>query len=294
MGKPSAAVYTLPNDAAATLAQGARAVGYVTVHSNPRLFDAAQLQHADLVILGGTSDRFRLIGDHYARTFGSMVVSLTAPRLRRVVTPERWFGLVAGSSTHWVPRSSVSGKNRLSLMRPNYRAKYDKMARHILVFGQDCYHENILSSEAALVGWANGVASMIRAVTADPIVWLPHPETRHLRVEGYDEVIDPLAEDLMVSLTACRAVVAHAATTAADALFAGWPVFTTDASADSFWWECARTDIQALADKVERPDKASIADLMGRLSYTQWTLEELRDGTALESTLSCLDGATCL
>ena len=78
-------------------------------------------------------------------------------------------------------------------------------------------------------------------------------------------------------LKGCHALVTSASLTAIEALSEGVPVFTDSSQCPSAW--CGEMDFR----KINNPDLFDREELFANLAYKQYSIKELRDGTAYEN-----------
>lgn len=107
-------------------------------------------------------------------------------------------------------------------------------------------------------GWRKAVRQVLEAHTDRPIIFRPkmHPD------------------DIKDMLRHCHAVVTFSSNSAIDALAAGVPVFVSDKSAAA---PMGLTDLSRIEDPYFPKDREKWAAV---LAGNQWTLEEMRNGTA--------------
>lgn len=140
----------------------------------------------------------------------------------------------------------------------------------IILFGQlpgDAAHG---LDEAGVTGWANETVAALRALTGLSVLWRPHP---------YAAMADPAPRhegSLRDALREASAVVTINSTAGLKALVRGVPVFCR---ADAFYADLANTDLAAIASPY-MPDAQTLRPFLNRLAYAQWTIPEMRDGTA--------------
>lgn len=138
-----------------------------------------------------------------------------------------------------------------------------KGGKHIVVCPQSAWFMQLCSWAGGAEGWLHQVLTELKAHTDRPII------VRHWKRDKAAAAAD-LAEDLK----GAWALVTHMSAAANEALVAGVPVFTTGKCAATWLGSSELFNIE----KPRRPDgrMAWAAALAGQ----QWTLDELRDGTA--------------
>ncbi len=154
----------------------------------------------------------------------------------------------------------------------------DSQGEAILVCGQkpgDAAHGR---NAAELAAWATETVAALREMTARRILFRPHPLAAGLVPPGVDGVADGPLED---ALAEAHAVVAINSGIGWSALAAGCVVHATDAAAAWGPFGVSLADV----DKAARSPKAARTAALARVAASQWTLDELRDGTAVSRTL---------
>jgi hypothetical protein len=132
---------------------------------------------------------------------------------------------------------------------------WQKDGRHVVVCPPGevyCQHHGMSAA-----GWLNDTLQTLAANTDREI---------RVRKKGTDR---PLAEDLK----GAHALVTHASNTAVEAIVAGVPAFVTGASP-------ARAMGNTMLREIERPVYAERMEWLAVLAANQWTLDEMRAGTA--------------
>ena len=131
---------------------------------------------------------------------------------------------------------------------------------------------------ACLIGQVPGDASLhgadmagfYRSVTV-PAVFRPHPLAIRQKVDGLPLHTGPLAQ----AFERFSHVITWNSNTAVEAVIAGVPAVAVDRG--SMAWDVSGRDVNAAPP---RPDRRAWAD---RLTWCQWTAQELADGTAWEA-----------
>jgi len=146
----------------------------------------------------------------------------------------------------------------------------------VILFGQlpgDAAHG---LDEAGVTAWANETVATLRALTDAPVLWRPHP---YAVMPNSSNRADPAPRhegSLARALREASAVVTINSTAGLKALVRGVPVFCRP---DAFYAYLANTDLAAIASPY-MPDAQTLRLFLDRLAYAQWTMPEMRDGTA--------------
>jgi len=207
------------------------------------------------------------------RKVGVPVWVLELPRIRSEV--DAWALLY--DSLHWLPEG-VAGRPI-----PSFPKLTGRTPETMLVAMQkpgDAAHG---MDEDALDRWARGTVGYVRAVTGKPVTIRPHP--KHIAPIppdhwGADTLSLPKAEPLDDVLRRSAGVVTYNSTVGWDAIIAGVPVVALAPAGLCAYARYTTT----LAELKALPAKAR-TEALARVASTQWTLDEFRDGTALEATI---------
>jgi hypothetical protein len=123
----------------------------------------------------------------------------------------------------------------------------------------------------------------LRKYTERPVLFRPHP----MGLEVHPRGLQPSSgRSLPDELAAAHALVTWNSTTATDALIAGTPAFVLGPNAQVD--ELANSELE-LIESPFFPDPSIRRALFHRIAYSQWTLDELQDGSALEFTLAAME-----
>jgi hypothetical protein len=257
------------------LAEGCRAVGWHPMLQRPSQFRFVDA-YADAlaVVVDGLGLEGRPIAETYRR-LGVPVWVLELPRIRQY-TGEHALLL---DSLHWLPEG-VAGR-----IMPDFPTlKRQTGAKHILLAMQkpgDAAHGMDLD---ALERWARNTVAFIKAVTGKQVIVRPHPKHKSAMPDdllGADALSHPNSEPIDAALAKAAAVVSYNSTVGWDAIIAGVPVVALAPAALCSYHRYTTT----LAELKPLPAKAR-TEALARVASTQWTLDELRDGTALMATVA--------
>ena len=149
---------------------------------------------------------------------------------------------------------------------------------HIIICGQN---ENSLAwDQGNTIDWATTVIEWIRSYTDRPIWFRPHPRfpvsfaenksnNVHVsvpkKVQGYDEV------DFNSALKNAYAVVNYNSNPAIESVLAGVPVYVAESSL------CYPVG-KAISTNLDRPAKPDRSEWLEQISYTEWFVEEIKQG----------------
>lgn len=145
---------------------------------------------------------------------------------------------------------------------------------YTLVIGQ-------VPKDAALAGhdirsWCIAVCSELRS-RGRRVVYRPHPV--HVQrvgfasaIRGFPDWLTMSGESLTTALAGAEQTVTWNSTTVVESLLAGIPAVAADMG--SIGWEVSS---HSLNEEPVRPDRA---DWLSALAWRQWSMEEMRDGTA--------------
>lgn len=150
-------------------------------------------------------------------------------------------------------------------------APWRKDGGHVLVCGQIPWDASVQDTDH--VEWCQETITRIRQRTSRKIVFRPHPKCAAKVEYGVNaDMVStaPLADDLANA----HCVVTYSSNSGVDAAIAGVPVFADDHG--SMAWPIANKSF-AWVDSPVRPDREQWA---ANLAYTQWTIDEIREGKA--------------
>lgn len=146
--------------------------------------------------------------------------------------------------------------------------KWRKDGRHILVAGMGAKAaevEGFLPEQ-----WEQSAIATLRQHTDRPIVYRPKPSWNSAKeIEG--TIFSSRNESLSTVLKDCWAVVTHHSNVGVDALIEGVPVFTDEGVA----LPLGLSDLTKIEEPVYSDSRLEWAS---DVSYTQWNVQEMRDG----------------
>jgi hypothetical protein len=212
------------------------------------------------------------IADAY-RKVGVPVWVLELPRIRSEV--DAW--ALLHDSLHWLPEG-VAGRPI-----PSFPKLTGRTTETMLVAMQKPSDAAHGMDEQALDRWTRATVEYVRTVTGKPVTVRPHP--LHLDAIpadcwGADTLSLPKDEPLDEALRRSIAVVTYNSTVGWDAIIAGVPVVALAPATQCAYARYTTTlaELKALSAKAR-------TEALARVASTQWTLDEFRDGTALEATI---------
>lgn len=156
---------------------------------------------------------------------------------------------------------------------------YRQSGRHVLVLGQVPGDASLHGTD--ILGWMHDTATELRRLTDRPIVLRPHPASGKRDLEAFaaafhgDRQISldhPPKGTLATALRDCWAAVAFSSSGTVDALLRGIPAIALDRG--NIAWPVTDHDLAA----IERPTLYDRERWLHELAYTQWSLDEIRDG----------------
>ena len=215
---------------------------------------------------------------HSARRFeqaGAHVVVCEEGFIRRI-NGDTYFQMALGGhngSGHW----RCGGSERWDGWGIDV-APWRDDGEHILVCGQRGFG---YSDMAMPDNWPDAIHARLRALTARPLWYRPHPKRRRRWTRAaYDRVLD-FGEPLAMQLRGAWAVVVYTSNAATEALIAGVPAFfdgphlVTEGVA------------QQGIDGIERPALADRLPALRRLAWAQWSMREIARGDPFIHLLPC-------
>lgn len=142
--------------------------------------------------------------------------------------------------------------------------------QYVLVMGQ--VPGDMATRNVDLKTWYNGIIGLIKQRTSLPVCFRPHPKSPHAGPPAGLAVTQ--GGSLEQALQDAAYVVTFNSNSGVDAALAGVPVYAQDQG--SMAWPIAAHTLDALFD-FEFKDRSQ---WLYNLAYTQWTADELSDGTA--------------
>ena len=173
---------------------------------------------------------------------------------------------------NWLPPDAPHDRAKTMGLIPEGTAK-SKRGDKILLCRQkpgDAQHE-----VQDVDGWLNRIKKQVQRVSDREIIDRPHPQVAQAE--------RPLADDLADAWC----IVTYNSTAAYEALLAGVPVFCDEVSV---YKECANTDFNKI-ESPYLPAKQTRQKLFDRLTYAQWTLDEIKTGKPINWVLGHAGGA---
>lgn len=262
----------------AAFAQGVRAARLPYRYRNHNAFTPDQTEPFETVVLSGLREKGGWIRDAYASR-GVPVVVIDYGYLRRTSGVATW------DTGHW-----QVGLNRLGWVPP-FQCPADrfdslgieivtrrKRGGAVLVCGQHAGDPSHGLDEGGIAKWAEREIRAIKAIyRKGPVLWRPHPDSARIEVPGHDgQHVGPVVWDELHAVVCINSNIGH------EALLKGVPVFCRpDAPYEALGNKDYRDFGTPVVPSVERR-----RDYFQRLAYAQWTLEEMRQGKAVDFILS--------
>ena len=158
---------------------------------------------------------------------------------------------------------------------------WHREGEHIIVCGQN--ERSIAWNQGNMSQWANKIVDWIRSQTDKPIWFRPHPRflinfpeakekkvfvsvPRKLKLVGSTDEVD-----FTQALTRAHAVVNYNSNPAIESVLAGVPVYVDQSS---LCWEVGNP----IGGDVNNPVKPDRTEWLKRISYTEWFVEEIKQG----------------
>lgn len=255
------------------LADGLLDAGFKPVFQRPSGWKRADADpRVAYCVVDGLRGDSGVIAETY-RSLNVPVWVMDLPRLRDEL--DAWALLY--DSLHWLPA-------------PNGRAAYAmpvvhrRLGKHLLIVGQKSDDASHQMNGAQMGKLLREMVAACRAAHPDvPVVVRPHPLDTQVvpnDLYGADSVSEPSHESLRDAMRHARAIVTYNSTSGWDAIAAGVPVVTF-AQRDRCAYYHYTTALTTLAKLTSRQRQEALQ----RAASTQWTLDELRSGSAVRRSL---------
>ena len=170
--------------------------------------------------------------------------------------------------------------NRLSMfnLKPH---PWQQSGEHIIVCGQN--ERSIAWNQSCTTQWASDIIKWIRQQTDRPIWFRPHPrflirfkeeaeqkiyvsQPKRIKLVGSTDEVD-----FTSALTRAHAVVNYNSNPAIESVLAGVPVYVDQSS---LCWPVGN----AIGSDIENPAKPDRTEWLKQISYTEWFVEEIKQG----------------
>ncbi len=249
-------------------AEGAARLGYEPVWQRHSVFTPDQVEDFDLVATRGARLHSAAVRDAYMGR-GVPVVVVDLPPIRTLESQwALWPGFV-----NRLPASSCP-HDRLGAVNFNQAP----LGEGVLICGQTAGDAAHGLDRTSLARWYERVVGHIKR-SGRRAVFRPHPQNP-MSAPGAD-LQDPAERSYTEVIgDGWAAVVCINSTCGLEALARGIPVFCDESS---FYIEAAQPIDEM--DSPRRPDPEAVRELFARLSYSQWTPDEIRDGEPIQMTL---------
>jgi hypothetical protein len=264
------------------LLSGARIAGIRVVQQRP-IFNPRDglIANVAAVFVDGLRGDCRAVRDAY-RAAGVPVYVIDLPRLRAATGDDDSVAVGLYLYTH------AFLSQRMANRAVVHGVIADRLERDVLVCGQkpdDAQHGMDL---AGVTAWATETIARCRALFPDRvIVYRPHPKAQrvdHEALYGADAVSIPGQTTLREALATAAVLVTHNSTAGVEAIDAGVPVLYT-ASPDTVCYAEYAIELknfERLGDgSLPAFDPAARETFLARCAASDWTIEQLRDGTFL-------------
>jgi hypothetical protein len=245
---------TLKQSWAVALAEGVAASGLPVIWQRGSVWSPDQCEPFDVVVSFGARGRHgELITEYNRRGIPVLVQDLA--RWRAL---EGHIGMFLGS-LHGLPPCGVPGRRETLL--PDAIQPIRRKGDHVLVLAQKPHDASHRMDERALSEWLSARAREVAERLGLPIVFRPHPKGERYPLKAPHTMQEPVGRPDFVGTAH---VVTYCSTGGLEALMAGVPVTCDPCAFYAPWADFSR----------------SREDLLDRILATQWSHEELRDGTA--------------
>jgi len=169
-------------------------------------------------------------------------------------------------------RNKGMSDDRAILLRKNHGLRcldWRKEGSHILLCGQVPWDASVeMCSDYP--DWLRFITGQIKYHTKREIRFRPHPLAKLPPIKGCTYSTAPLREDL----EDCWATVSFNSNSSVESVIEGVPAFTFDAGS------MAKEVSSQWLQEIERPHMPDRHQWLNDLAYTQWTLNEMREGQA--------------
>lgn len=251
----------------AAMSEGCQAMGHTVVWQRPMHWKPQEIfKDADQVIVHGIQKISGQILNEY-RKIGKPVWIFELPRLR---DEPNAFGLYL-NTVHWIPEEGYRKPVSHGLIK-------DRTEDYVLVCGQvpgDIAHG---MHESEWDSWSRRTVQHARTLGL-PVVYRQHP-VYHAPIpsDGFGaDQISPFEETIYDAMKGAAVVICHNSTVGWNAIDAGVPVVYTATEENKPGWKDYASDS---IENLRKLTKKERAEAMSRVASVQWTLDELKDGTA--------------
>jgi hypothetical protein len=262
------AYHRTDDPALSALVEGARAIGHTARITPGKYWKPGEVDdRADAVLVVGLHGSARHLRDLYASR-GVPVWVMDLPRLRGA-------GYAAGFTPHDLHALPAVGR---TTMPPTPGILAGRTSERVLVIGQMPHDAAHGMDHAECMAWARETVALLRARTALPIHYRPHPLAPHVSESGADAI--DRAPTIRDAMQTAAAVVTFNSTVGWDAIDAGVPVIATGPREMVGYAEYVQHGIPETLDGLRPCPAPKRRDALKRVAATCWTLDELTDGTA--------------
>lgn len=197
----------------------------------------------------------------------SKLIVLERGYLRRDKYHSVGIGGVNGNATFPIPVFPSSERfDKLGL-----EVKQNTSGENILVAGQVPWDSTV--QHVDYVKWVHGTLRELSSISFRKIVWRPHPLQKNaIKIPNDLKNVVTSTKSLEEDLAEAHACVTFCSNTSVDAVLAGVPIFVMDPNGIA--WEVANKNLK----DIECPKQVNSMAFLNRLSFCQWSLEELESG----------------
>ncbi len=257
-------------------AAGLKAAGYEVVGQAPGAWSPSQAERGvDLAFVHGLRGKLGEIADFHGKLKIPIVI-YDLPHLRKPgqnrITP---------MDHGWLPEFEDGDVpfDRLDALGVEIQERRRVKGLSVLLAGQVSGDSAHGMDGAKYRKWVEHTIKTLRAVCDSEIVWRAHQDDPW-RAEGVDGYSDARTETLAEALEKSWLLVTYNSTSGLEALISGLPVV---AEGPAVYGALAHRLNQFA--KIGPPDPKALRELLARIAYTQFTLEELATGTPILAAL---------
>lgn len=264
------------NELRSAVERGVMALGHTPRVQIPHLFSRSQAIEARSLlgafIIGQRAGSGEAAAYYAAE--GIPVGCLDYAHLRRPGVAE-W--RLTAPEVDWVPDfgDAVVPRTRLNRLGVEVSTRRRVKGQVVLLIGQTSGDSVHGMARSEFERWALDALARVRAVTDSKVYWRPHPREAWV-LPGADGYSDPDVESLDQALDRSWVVVTYNSTAGLDALVAGLPVVAEG--------PCVYKDLTgsiASWSSLEPAGGKPLRDLLARLAWGQWSLDEIKSGVPL-------------
>lgn len=250
--------------------EGAKALGMQAVYRAVNVYHQGETEAFDLVVCGSMHGKNTVIASDYEAK-GVPVLVHDLSRARRDLQQV----YLGRGGLQWMPKGPMPADRaeRLGLTAATRKKGAGKFN---LLLGQMPGDKAHGLDDKSLAATYAKIVAMVKAQSDLPVAFRPHPNHTNIQVPGVDEVRDPSLESLDEVLADAAAAFTLSSTSGVRAVEMGVPLYC---SPSAFYAGVA--DGHVAGDQIIQLSGGDKEQFLKDLAYTQWSLRELANGTAL-------------